>query len=607
MIPLCLSGLEISAQDVAEVEVRLLTRQRLGNSSEFDRSKYINVHSNYSASSLTKENLDQLKELNVGFGRSFDGPFASHKNGTPYPDTATIKEGAEKVIAAAKSDPLYSYHTTRRILTNNVNDAFNMLDDPKEMARYAVDILEHYYTDQTRPDFYSPLSIPFVAAGKFDKDHTKVRQRMVALIAEIGKEIDGRGLSTQVIGYTSAWPMMHYGDFGHWRERMQLFMDTAGPYVDGICFLMLDATHMKERDSRRSGSRVEALMDLVETYGAIKWGNPKPHAISEYGDVSDGWPLGDTYTPARSSAELNSYNHFLFSLLGRQDRLSIAVPFLTTKSPWFYQASRNHWQPFSADLWRPDPESIVDNKPTRFLETEKMEFYRLWRDVKGHRAQITSNDPDIAAYAFTDDTEAYICLNNFEDEQREVALSFKDILPTISQIELKRMFVPKQQAVIYTKTKIHELPDTLIIDPHETIILRISYAAALVPSAQINTRNFYSKDFLLQIAAAKPVAFSIPAPDVTTASSGTLRISFAREHDLSRQPQLTLNGHEIEFPTDWLGDDQSNKKGGFFGAIAVSVPAGILEQDNDVTLTFPDTGGRVSTIVLEADTPIDNF
>ncbi len=599
---LLLPFFESSGKELDVVEVHLLTRQVLGDTSEFDRSKFINVHSNYSAAALTEADLEQLKELNVGFGRSFDGPFAKHKKGTAYPDTATIKADANKVLADSRSDPLYPYRTTRRIITNNVQDTFSMQDDPKEMARYAVDILEYHYTDETRPDFYSPLSIPFVAAGKYGKDQAKVRKRMATLVAEIGTEVEQRGLSTQVIGYTSAWPMMHYWDFQHWRERMQMFLDTAGSSIHGICFLMLDATNMNEKDGRRSGSRVEALMDLIETYGAIKWGTPKPHAISEYGDVSHGWPLGDAYTPARSSAELNSYNHFLFSLIGRQDRLSIAVPFLTTKSPWFYQQPANDWQPFSADLWRPDPESIVDNKPTRFLETEKMEFYRLWRDVKGHRAWSTSTDPDISTHAFTSGDQAYVCLNNFESEQREISLSFADKLPESETIELKRMFVPKQQAVIYTKTKIREVPKTLIMEPHETIILRIDYAKKLVPETQVKTQNFYSENFLLPITADTQLSFSIRSSGISELSSGVLRVSFAREHHLSKTPKIKVNGQEIDFPDDWLGDDQANKKAGFFGSVAVPIPAGFLKEENQVSLVFPDDGGRVSTVVLQAST-----
>ncbi|MGJ8639316.1 MAG: hypothetical protein ACSHYA_07970 [Opitutaceae bacterium] len=597
-------GTQSSAQDAARIEVQLRTRQQLGNSSELDRSKFINVHSSYTSAGLTEANLEQLKALNVGFGRAFDGPFASHKNGTPYPSTSTIKEQSKKVLAAAEADPLFPYRTTRRIITNDVHSVFNMSDSPTKMARFAVDILEYNYTDQTRPDFYSPLSIPYVAAGKFDKDQAKVRKRMAEFVAEVGKEIDRRGLSTQVIGYTSAWPMMHFWDFKHWDERMKMFMDSAGPYIDGICFLMMDATHMKQPDSRRSGSRVEALMDLIETYGALKWGEPKPHAISEYGDVSHGWPLGDVYTPARASAELNSYNHFLFSLLGREDRLSIAVPFITTKSPWFYKAPANNWQPFSADLWRPDPESIVDGHPTRFLETEKMDFYRLWRDVQGHRARITSSDPDILTYAFTDGSSAFICLNNFEDEQRTAELSFEDSLPTINTAELKRMFVPKQQAVIYSKKILQKLPSKLVLEPHETVILRINYADSLDPTGHVETKNYYSKDLLVPIDADRPIKFLIKAEALTTKSSGSLRISFAREHALSKRPHLSLNGTTIEFPEDWLGDDQANKKGGFFGAINIPIPPGILRSLNEVVLTFPDDGGRVSTVILEADTPI---
>ncbi|MDF7824820.1 hypothetical protein P4B35_12415 [Pontiellaceae bacterium B12227] len=601
LIRLLLPILEIHAEP-ATVSVDLFQRQVLGDTSELDRSKFINVHSSYTSGALTKENLEQLKALNVGFGRSFDGPFAGHQNGTPYPDTKAIKERAPGVIAKAKADPLYAYRTTRRIVTSEARAAFNMEDNPAAMARFAADILEYNYEDDFRPDFYSPISIPFVAAGRYGEDQAAVRARMIEMIAEIGKEIDRRGLSTQVIGYTSAWPMMHYWDFGHWNSRMKLFMDTAGPHIDAIDFLMMDATHMQEQDSRRSGSRVEALMDLVETYGAMKWGKPKPFAISEYGDVSHGWPEDDAYSPARASAELNSYNHFLFSLLGRQDRLLIAVPFITTKSPWFYNSPENQGQPFSADLWRPDPESMVDGNPTRFLETEKMDFYRLWCDVKGHRTFLESNDPDISAYAFADEADAFICLNNFEDDKREVAFVLPEQLPEIKSVVLKRMHIPKQQAVVYTANKLSELPEKLTMAPHETIILQVSYAAPLVPQSMVKSKTYYSDTYLQPINADQNISFHIEGVNATAGSTGMLRIALAREHGLNMRPRLTVNGHAVEFSSDWMGNDQASRKGGFFGSIPVSLPAGIIQADNEITLTFSDEGGRVSTVVMEVHT-----
>ena len=595
----CIISMGSLAVEPATVTVHLLSEQILGDTSELDRSKFFNVHSSYTGGALTEADLDQLKALNVGFGRAFDGPFAGHQMGTPYPDTETIKASAPDVIAKAKADPLYEYRTSRRIITNEPKPVFNMQDDPAEMARFAADILEYNYEDDFRPDFYSPISIPFVAAGKYGEDQAAVRARMTEVIAEIGAAIDRHGLSTQVIGYTSAWPMMHFWDFGHWESRMKMFMDTVGPHIDAIDFLMMDATHMQQADSRRSGSRVEALMDLVETYGAMKWGKPKPFAISEYGDVSNGWKDGDTYSPARSSAELNAYNHFLFSLLGRQDRLLIAVPFITTKSPWFYNSPKNQGQPFSADLWRPDPESIVDGNPTRFLETEKMEFYRLWRDVKGHRTFTKSSDPDISVFAFADGADAFICLNNFEDEQREVSIRLPDGLPEIKSIELKRMFIPKQQAVLYTNKKVPSLPSQLVMEPHETIVLKVTYSAPLVCQSSVKTKNYYSDTYLQPIAADQPISFSVKDVSANESSTGTLRIALAREHDLSKTPRLTVNGQPVEFPADWMGSDQANRKGGFFGSIPVSLPAGLIQEDNTIDLTFPDSGGRVSTVVME--------
>ncbi|MEO0796870.1 MAG: hypothetical protein AAFX93_17045 [Verrucomicrobiota bacterium] len=585
--------------DPASVTVHLLQEQVIGETSELDRSKFFNVHSTYTGAGLTKDDLDQLQSLNVGFGRSFDGPFSGHKNGTPYPDSETIQEKSAEVIAKAKADPLFPYRTTRRIVTTEPKAAFNMESDPKEMARYAVDILEFNYEDDFRPDFFSPISIPFVAAGRYGDDQAVVRERMTDVIAEVGKEIDRRGLSTKVIGYTSAWPMPHYWDFGHWRSRMQMFMDRAGPHIDAICFLMMDSTQMKESDRWRSGSRVEAIMDLIETYGAQKWGEPKPFAISEYGDVSYDWPDGDTYSPARASAELNSYNHFLFSLLDREHRLLIAVPFITTKSPWFFKSPMNQWQPFSADLWRPDPESIIDGAPTRFLETEKMEFYRLWRDVNGNRVLTESTDPDIAAFSFVSGPDAFICLNNFEDNNRTVQLSLPGDLPDIDSVVIKRMYIPKQEAVLYTKNATKTIPEEMTMRPHETVVLHLKYKSPLDPQSAVKTTNHYSDSLLQPIRANEPITFNIDGVDFSQQPNGSLRVALAREHNLSKKPQLTLNGNAVEFPDDWMGYDQSNRKGGFFGTIRVPVPSEYIQTSNQIVLTFPDDGGRVSTVILD--------
>jgi hypothetical protein len=214
-----------------------------------------------------------------------------------------------------------------------------------------------------------------------------------------------------------------------------------------------------------------------------------------------------------------------------------------------------------------------------------------------------SSDPDILAYAFVDQSEAFICLNNFEDVQRTVDLNFSSTLPELNALTLKRMFVPKQQAVIYTKKSSDKMPTQLLMEPHETIILHGTFAKELVTQSMITTKSHYSSDFLQSIKANQPIIFEIndvaPSEEVT----GTLRISIAREHHLSKQPSLTVNGHNIVFPNDWTGYDQANQKSGYFGAVPVQLSAGILNADNTITLTFPDDGGWISTAILEANVP----
>ncbi|MEM6757740.1 MAG: hypothetical protein AAF586_11280, partial [Planctomycetota bacterium] len=50
-------------------------------------------------------------------------------------------------------------------------------------------------------------------------------------------------------------------------------------------------------------------------------------------------------------------------------------------------------------------------------------------------------------------------------------------------------------------------------------------------------------------------------------------------------------------PDDWPGYDQANRSD-FFGTITIPLPAEVLEPTTTVSVTFPDDGGRVSTMVL---------
>ena len=60
------------------------------------------------------------------------------------------------------------------------------------------------------------------------------------------------------------------------------------------------------------------------------------------------------------------------------------------------------------------------------------------------------------------------------------------------------------------------------------------------------------------------------------------------------------NGKKIEIPFNWEGYDQKNRKK-FFGVIDVPIPPNLLKETIVVHITFPDSGGHLSTLILDVD------
>ncbi|MEO0963836.1 MAG: T9SS C-terminal target domain-containing protein [Planctomycetota bacterium] len=594
----------VSSAESVVVEIDLSTQRFLGDESSLDRGKFINVHSDYSGTeAFMPEDVALLvDEYGVGFGRFFNSPFNYYRGGPPYPSTQTLEALAPDRRWSKLSNTNAKYHTNERVVTEHPRHAFTPGGDHEDAARFAADYFELMYTDVNRPLYYEPMNEPFVHAGDFGDDQEAVRREMSEFIAAIGREFDRRGIETQVLGYSSAWPSMELWDFGHWNSRMKMFMDVAGEHVDGISVHPYDGTNVTGQDNRRSGSNVEAILDLIETYGFIKWGEPKPLAITEFGDIPKGFDKG--YSPASASAHLNSLNHLTFGLMDRQDRILIAVPFITTKSPWFYKNPDNDFEPYGVDLWRPDKAAIKNGQVTSFLPTEKFRFYDLWKDVRGDRAVVNASDPDLLAHVFVDDERVFVCLNNLESEPRDVELIHAtDLSPGITT-NVRRLSVPVGKAAIYTDEDVDGAVTELTLAPHEAVVLRYDLHAPIERTTRAVSTPNYSRTYLQEIKAGEPIAFEFDRVP-TGEGRATLRMSLGRKPGMSKKPTLTVNGRPFTVPDDWPGYDQANRSD-FFGTITVPLPAEVLEPATTVSVTFPDDGGRVSSMVLitEIESPM---
>ena len=100
------------------------------------------------------------------------------------------------------------------------------------------------------------------------------------------------------------------------------------------------------------------------------------------------------------------------------------------------------------------------------------------------------------------------------------------------------------------------------------------------------------------ITAASPITFNINGVSKSTFGEAVLRVSIGRDHGRVLKPVVKVNGAQIIVPDDWRGYDQADKNR-FFGTLEMDVPYSLINTNNTVSVEFPDTGGHVSSAILQ--------
>lgn len=583
------------------VTVDLETQRYVGDTTALDRSKYFTFHS--SGGGGDQQIADFQSAYDVGLGRQFWGPLAYAKQVTgsvgSYPNTDP-------------SDDQSVRDTFRMVQTTHPRDALRWDTD----LQAAADWVTTYYTTvvDTVPEFFEPMNEPFVHAGDSEfsdaPSDQAMREKMAELYAAIGEAVDNTPAlaDLNVVGYASAWPSVELWDFDHWETRMKMFMDVAGDHMDAFSTHLYDGVNVTGQNNRRSGSNSEAILDLIETYSYTKWGEVIPHAITEFGGIEDGY--GETYSDIRSAQSLRSINHLLFNLLERENDMLISIPFISDKAEWFIDPE-NNCEPYGATLWRLDnPDAQCNGE---FVHTWRINFFELWKDVQGERGLIETSDPDVQTQLFVDGNTAYVAINNLADQTLQVDLEFISGLAGLQDVEIRHMEVPvsASEEPTYTETTQTTAPENISLNTGGTAVLVYNFDSPVEFTETIRSEKYYTSQHLEPITADQTITFNIDNVQTASNGSATLRMGIGRKHGTSKTPDLTVNGVSVEVPLDWKGYDQANRDD-FFGVIDIDVPIEILETNNIIEVTFPDDGGRVSSMILnveamDADAPVDRF
>ncbi|MEM9252765.1 MAG: beta-agarase [Planctomycetota bacterium] len=585
------------------------TVRSIGGITTLEREKYITIHASPGEPDLDDEKLRYIEEeLEAHYGRD-GGVQSAQLKATPagpdnpdMPDIDYMREAGEASRAEMAKDPhryrpesmsevvLCTHPEWMMGLPGNDFAEFGPRS-PEAAAEFAAQFLKHFYTDETRPNYYEVFNEPFVKAKKMGTTAEEMARHHLVTARRIREVLPDDDIL--IGGYSAAWAEVEGRDFGHWNDWQKMFMDVAGDEMDFFATHLYDGVNVKGTHAERTGGNVVAIMDLIDAYSYIKWGVAKPQVITEYGrliqnDHDKAWP--DRLR--RESALLGSFNGMLMMYLDHPDRLIKTVPFILGFATWKYGA---------------DAESGPVDPPSDFLlyrwsgdahVTTGIElFYRFWKGINGERRVASTDDPDIRTHYFADGLRHTLVIHNMDSEPRTVALNGLDGLD-LAKVTL-RTLGSRDGAPLLGEQVLYGLPDEITIDPTEAAAVILDLREPFDADRTVLETRVYAENYLEEIEADRPIEFTyknVPTGD----GEAKLRLSIGRLPGSSLQPQAWVNGTEVQVPADWAGSVQEGRPR-FFGMIEVPVPAEVLAENTTVKLVFPDSGGKVASAVLQTN------
>ncbi|WP_370980161.1 agarase [Agaribacterium sp. ZY112] len=654
-----------SVEVTVQVDINLDTKHSVGGIDAFDRQKFITIHSSPSENDWGENDghtqnapnedpdlmVNFVTDNDVYFGRVTGSISWALRNTDEDPSkagfvdeaTATTTGGnfrwtyanstakkhtdarlpqiqarAQDMIQGAQQHPYWPEGTTINALSGSTW-SFSETDTVDEPLGSATG---HYYGQYLSKFFKNNESDEWEAKPKYFEimneplyDLTTVRNPSDANYvtplevfefhnttkAEIRKIAENDDVL--VGGYTVAFPDFDKDNFQRWEDRDKLFIDTSGADMDFYSIHLYDFPCLSNTEKYRSGSNVEATMDMMENYSHIAVGEMKPYVISEYGAASHcersvGW------TPKKDTLVMRATNKMLMSFLERPDVIAKTIPFIVVKAEWGRTIQDGVSIPYGPRLMVQEFERSGVESETQWVYSDIELFYNLWAEVKGTRVDTWSSDLDIQVDAYVDGDDAYIILNNLEFDATGINLDTLGIdTANISAVNIKHLETNGWESSL-TESNPATLPETLTIDGEGTIIIKLTYNSDITINHTSDEVKYYSSDFQQAITMNSPISFAIDDVAVGANGEAVLRLGIGRDHGKSLTPTVMVNTTEVTVPTDFRGYDQitgdvNPGRDNFFGVIEIPVPLSALTEDNTVTIEFDDDGGYVSTAALQ--------
>ncbi|WP_299254338.1 Ig-like domain-containing protein [uncultured Aquimarina sp.] len=384
-----------------------------------------------------------------------------------------------------------------------------------------------------------------------------------------------------------------------WEVIWKGFIDVAGANMDYYSVHLYDwPTYDGPGGVTRSGSHVEATLDMLETYDVNKFGARKPIIISEYGGVKGAWDF-KAHDKRYDWEIMKPFSAMMMQFLERPDYIQLSMPFTPTKAQWGDTDTNGDGVPeyfYQYKMMRDD------DQDGNWEWSDYIKWFELWSEVKGTRVDTKSSDPDIQVDCYIDGNDAYLILNNLEQVTKGINLNFFGNTPGLQNVSSKHLYLSGVRDIKLDNTDLGgSAPSSVQLAGDGTMILKYTYANDVNINQSSIEKKFYGPDLstnqrvTIQNGDNTFFVNGVNVPPNPDQAEAMLRVTANLFNDDDDKPggfltidKLLINGTEVETPIDWRGGSQLRSR--WFGTLEIPIPASLIQTNNTITIDFKHVG-----------------
>jgi len=475
-------------------------------------------------------------------------------------------------------------------------------------SELAVALLKYRYNDFNRPGTYEIMNEPHWSVWndqRFADLHTDVLQKAKA--EGLTTDIGGPCLS---VGWYYRQNYTNLNNLYNFINNTQCSLDFYSFHI--YDFLQWDATASDFRGRVSTGLPLEGVMDALQNKTMIDYNKEIPIVISEHGgylsnNAADGFVIPDQLATqllgGGSGFNYEMRKRSVGSRIMTRSVISNTMTFMNNphvirKAVPFILLSTANWNPryYSALI-------VAENftNGNTWVESEMVNFYKLFANVKGKRVLSSCEDPDIQYQTFLDGEDLFVVLNNLGAKQENINLDLTNTEYT--SIEIKRHGQDDDFTPYFTVETPSDL-NGLELKGRESMVIKLSYPEVPETTKSIDVVPYYSNIANKTFSTNETVNYAINVPEYSDLEHATLRVGVGRQElNTDRDLKVVFNGTEIDVPMEDVADYLEDSNG--YGSVKImKIDPSLVKENNTIAVSFPDgKAGGIGAVVLRVGLP----